>query len=253
MREKQMVACVELCEAQEINELTPRFVPQRRLRLFCDTFRMERNLLVLLSSNKEHKEIKMANKLTREDLYSLEKYAEMRSDMRAKVMEHKKSRNLPVGPNVTMYFEDRLTIQYQIQEMLRAEKIFDAEGINEELDAYNPLIPDGTNWKGTMMIEYVDVNERVTALEKLIGIDRKTWVQVEGFDKVFAISNEDLERETEEKTSAVHFMRFELAPDMIAAAKEGAAISVGIDHENYLHSVLPVPDNYRQALVDDLG
>ena len=195
----------------------------------------------------------MANKLTRDDLYSLEKYAEIRSDMRAKVMEHKKSRNLSIGPNVTMYFEDALTIQYQIQEMLRAEKIFDAEGITEELDTYDPLIPDGTNWKGTMMLEYVSVDERIAALAQLIGIDRKTWVQVEGFDKVFAISNEDLERETEEKTSAVHFMRFELEADMIDVAKNGAPINVGIDHENYLHAVSPVPENYRQALINDLS
>jgi len=194
----------------------------------------------------------MPNKLTRDDLYSLEKYAEIRPEMRAKVMEHKKNRNLAIGPNVTMYFEDPLTIQYQIQEMLRAEKIFDAEGINEELAAYNPLIPDGSNWKATMMIEYVDVDERKKALENLIGIDRKTWVQVDGFDKVYAISNEDLERETEEKTSAVHFMRFELTPDMIEAVKKGANISVGIDHENYTHAVSPVPQNYRQALANDL-
>ena len=194
----------------------------------------------------------MAEKLNRDDLYSLEEYAEIRSQMRQKVMAHKKSRNLPIGPNVTMYFEDSLTIQYQIQEMLRAEKIFDAEGIQEELDAYNPLIPDGSNWKGTMMIEYVDVDERTKALQQLIGIDRKTWVQVEGFDKVFAISNEDLERETEEKTSAVHFMRFELDDAMVDAAKQGASISVGIDHENYTHAVSPLPENYREALVNDL-
>ena len=195
----------------------------------------------------------MAKQLTRDDLYPLEKYAEMRVDMRAKVMAHKKSRNLPIGPNVTFYFEDRLTIHYQIQEMLRAEKIFDAEGIQEELDTYNPLIPDGTNWKGTMMIEYTDVDERIAALAQLIGIDRQTWVQVEGYDAVLAISNEDLERETEEKTSAVHFMRFELEPGMIEAAKKGAKISVGIDHENYSHSVDPVPENFREALVNDLG
>ncbi len=194
----------------------------------------------------------MAQQLTRDDLYSLEKYQEIRSDMRTEVMAHKKNRNLAIGPNVTMYFEDAKTIKYQIQEMLRAEKIFDAEGITEELDTYNPLIPDGTNWKGTMMLEYVDVDERIEALANLIGIDRKTWVQVEGFDKVFAISNEDLERETEEKTSAVHFMRFELEDAMVAAAKQGAAINVGIDHENYNHTVLPVAENYRIALVSDL-
>ncbi|MEE9310229.1 MAG: DUF3501 family protein [Cocleimonas sp.] len=195
----------------------------------------------------------MAQQLTRDDLFSLEKYQEIRSDMRTEVMAHKKNRNLAIGPNVTMYFEDAKTIKYQIQEMLRAEKIFDAEGITEELDTYNPLIPDGTNWKGTMMLEYVDVNERIEALANLIGIDRQTWVQVEGFGKVFAISNEDLERETEEKTSAVHFMRFELEDAMVAAAKQGAAINVGIDHENYEHSSAPIPENYRVALVNDLS
>ena len=194
----------------------------------------------------------MAQQLTRDDLYSLEEYQEIRNEMRANVMAHKKNRNLPIGPNVTMYFEDPITIKYQIQEMLRAEKIFDAEGITEELDTYNPLIPDGSNWKGTMMIEYVDVNERIEALANLIGIDRQTWVQVEGFDKVFAITNEDLERETEEKTSAVHFMRFELEDVMVEAAKKGAAISVGIDHENYTYAATPVPENYRIALVEDL-
>ena len=194
----------------------------------------------------------MAKKLTRDDLYSLEKYAEIRPEMRTKVMAHKKNRNLAVGPHVTLYFEDPLTVQYQIQEMLRAEKIFDAEGIQEELDAYNPLIPDGSNWKATMMIEYVDPEERIEALKKLIGIDRKTWVQVEGFDKVYAISNEDLERETEDKTSAVHFLRFELTPEMVEAVKNGAAISVGIDHENYHYAVSPIPENYRQSLANDL-
>ncbi len=194
----------------------------------------------------------MAKALTRDDLYSLEKYQEIRNEMRADVMAHKKNRNLSIGPNVTMYFEDTITIKYQIQEMLRAEKIFDAEGITEELDTYNPLIPDGTNWKGTMMLEYVDVNERIEALANLIGIDRQTWVQVEGFDKVFAISNEDLERETEEKTSAVHFMRFELEDVMVEAAKKGGKISVGIDHDNYHHAIMPIPENYREELANDL-
>ncbi|MCF6190369.1 MAG: DUF3501 family protein [Cocleimonas sp.] len=194
----------------------------------------------------------MAQQLTRDDLFSLEKYQEMRSDMRSEVMAHKKNRNLAIGPNVTMYFEDPTTIKYQIQEMLRAEKIFDAEGIQEELDTYNPLIPDGTNWKGTMMLEYVDVDERIEALANLIGIDRQTWMQVEGFNKVYAISNEDLERETEEKTSAVHFMRFELDNSMVEAAKKGSPIYMGIDHDNYTHAVSPVPENYHIALVGDL-
>lgn len=194
----------------------------------------------------------MATKLTREDLYTLEKYAEIRNEMRQQVIAHKKNRNLAVGPHVTLYFEDRTTIQYQIQEMLRAEKIFDPAGIQEELDAYNPLIPDGSNWKATMMIEYTDVEERKAALAQLIGIDKQTWVKVDGFDKVFAISNEDLDRETEDKTSAVHFMRFELDTDMVKAVKQGADISVGIDHKNYTHAVSPVPENYRQSLANDL-
>ena len=190
--------------------------------------------------------------LSREDLYSLEEYSEIRPEFRAKVMEHKKSRRLEIGENATLYFEDELTMKYQIQEMLRIEKIFESEGINEELEAYNPLIPDGTNWKATFMMEYPDIEERKAALAQLIGIEDKTWVQVEGFDKVYAIADEDLERDSEEKTSSVHFMRFELTGEMIAAAKGGAAISAGIDHPNYNHSVDPIPDNIRSSLVNDL-
>ena len=190
--------------------------------------------------------------LSREDLYSLEEYSEIRPEFRAKVMEHKKSRRLEIGENATLYFEDELTMKYQIQEMLRIEKIFESEGINEELDAYNPLIPDGTNWKATFMMEYPDIEERKAALAQLIGIEDKTWVQVEGFDKVYAIADEDLERDSEEKTSSVHFMRFELTGEMIAAAKGGAAISAGIDHSNYNQSVDPIPDNIRSSLVNDL-
>ncbi len=195
----------------------------------------------------------MAKMLSREDLLSLEEYHSQRPEIRANTMAHKKSRNLSVGPNVTLYFEDAITLKYQIQEILRAEKVFDSEGIMDELDTYNAMMPTGTNFKATMMIEYVDVAERIAALEKLIGIDKKTWVQVAGFDKVFAISNEDLDRETEDKTSAVHFMRFELNEDMINAVKSGADVSVGIDHENYTHWVNPVPDNYREAFVNDLS
>ena len=156
--------------------------------------------------------------LSREDLYSLEEYSEIRPEFRAKVMEHKKSRRLEIGENATLYFEDELTMKYQIQEMLRIENILESEGINEELEAYNPLIPDGTNWKATFMMEYPDIEERKAALAQLIGIEDKTWVQVEGFDKVYAIADEDLERDSEEKTSSVHFMRFELTGEMIAAA-----------------------------------
>jgi len=195
----------------------------------------------------------MTKMLTRDDLLSLEEYHQQRPEIRANTMAHKKSRNLPVGPNVMLYFDDAITLQYQIQEILRAEKVFDGEGIKDELDTYNAMMPSGTNFKATMMIEYVDVAERVVALQQLIGIDKKTWVQVDGFDKVFAISNEDLERETEDKTSAVHFMRFELTADMIAAVKNNSNVNVGIDHDNYMHAVTPVPDNYRQAFVNDLG
>jgi hypothetical protein len=192
-------------------------------------------------------------KLSREDLYSLEKYAEVRADYRAKVMAHKKDRRLAIGPNANLYFEDALTMQYQIQEMLRIEKIFEAEGIQEELDAYNPLIPDGANWKATFMMEYPDPEERKVKLGQLLGIERHVWVQVADFARVSPIANEDLERETEEKTSSVHFLRFELSPEMVAAVKEGAAVSMGIDHPNYTHSVEPIPQNVRDALAADLA
>jgi hypothetical protein len=192
-------------------------------------------------------------KLTRDDLYSLEEYAKVRKDFRGKVLEHKKNRKVHLGENATLYFEDRLTMQYQIQEMLRIEKIFEEEGINEELDAYNPLIPDGSNLKCTFMIEFDDVAERKDALAKMIGIEDKVWIQIDGNDKVFAIADEDLERDTEEKTSSVHFMRFELTPDMVQAAKSGASLSMGIDHDNYQQNLSPVPDNIRNALLEDLA
>lgn len=192
-------------------------------------------------------------KLNREDLYSLEDYVEMRDDYRKKVMAHKNDRRLELGDNVLMMFEDRLVMQYQVQEMLKAEKIFDAAGIQEELDAYNPLIPDGTNWKATMLIQYTDVEERQKQLARLIGIEYKIWLQVEGFDKVYAIADEDLERDTEEKTSAVHFMRYELDNDMIAAIKTGAAISAGVEHENYQVEVSPISTNVRDSLASDLA
>ena len=189
--------------------------------------------------------------LTRTDLYSLEQYAERRSAFRDKVMAHKKNRRVALGPHAALYFEDRLTIQYQVQEMLRAERIFESAGIDEELAAYNPLIPDGSNWKATFMLEYDDVNERRGALEKLIGIEDRVWVKIVGLDPVFAIADEDLERDTEEKTSAVHFLRFELSPQMVAAAKEGAAISMGIDLPAYQYAQDPLPENIRAALVQD--
>ena len=187
------------------------------------------------------------------DLYSLEDYAKLRSEYRAKVMAHKKNRSVPIGPSATLYFEDRMTMQYQIQEMLRIERIFEQEGIQDELDAYNPLIPDGSNWKATFMIEYPDPEERKRMLAKLIGIERAVWVQVEGFDKVRPIANEDLERETEDKTSSVHFLRFELTQEMVAAVKSGADIAMGIDHSVYGHEVAKLSDGVRDSLAGDLA
>ena len=191
-------------------------------------------------------------KLSRKDLYSLEQYSEMRDEFRRKIIAHKENRRVELGDNVVLFFEDKLIMQYQVQEMLKAEKIFDAEGIEEELAAYNPLIPDGSNWKATMMIQYTDVDERQRMLAQLIGIENRTWVQVEGFDRVFAIADEDLERDTEEKTSSVHFLRFELSPAMVAAAKNGAAISVGVEHENYTAALSPLPGNIADSLRTDL-
>jgi hypothetical protein len=190
--------------------------------------------------------------LRHEDLFSLEKYARVRPEFRAKVIAHKKNRRLPIGNHATLYFEDALTMQYQVQEMLRLERMFEPELIQEELDVYNPLIPDGHNWKATFMIEYGVEAERRAALAKLIGIEKKVWVQVEDCDKVFPVANEDLDRETEDKTAAVHFLRFELTPPMIAAAKGGAALHAGIDHAHYREAVV-VPPAVRESLVADLA
>jgi len=191
--------------------------------------------------------------LTRDDLYSLEKYAEVRTQMRAQVLEHKKNRAVAVGPNATLYFEDRLTMHYQIQEMLRVERVFEAAGIQDELNAYNPMIPDGTNLKATFMLEYPDENERRLALADLKGIEERVWMQVQGFDKVRAIADEDLERANEEKTSAVHFLRFEFTAVMIAAMKNGGVLNVGIDHIAYCHEQAPLPDQIRKSLVRDFA
>jgi len=191
-------------------------------------------------------------KLSREDLMSLERYAEQRPDFRSRVMAHKRQRQVGIGPHVTLYFEDRLTIQYQVQEMLRTERIFEAAAIQEELDAYNPLIPEGRNWKATMMIEYEDREERTRELARLAGIEAQTWVQIAGHDKVFAIADEDLDRSTEDKTSAVHFLRFELDAPMCEAVREGAAIALGIDHPSYRMQVDAVAEPVRTALAADL-
>jgi hypothetical protein len=194
-----------------------------------------------------------ATRLRPEDLFSLEQYAKQRPEFRPKVIAHKRNRTLQCGPNATWCFEDRLTVQYQVQEMLRIERIFEAEGIADELDAYNPLIPDGSNWKVTLLIEFPEVEERRPALAKMKGIEDRCWVQVAGHERVLAIADEDLERENDEKTSSVHFLRFELTPAMVAAAKGGAAISIGMDHEAYRHAIDPLPAAARDALVRDLA
>jgi uncharacterized protein DUF3501 len=193
-----------------------------------------------------------AGRLSTTDLMSLEQYARERPAFRARVLAHKRDRQLAVGAHCTWCFEDRLTIQYQVQEMLRAERIFEADGIAQELDAYNPLVPDGTNWKVTLLIEYPDPAERRAALERLKGIEDRCWIQVAGQARVFAIADEDLERENEEKTSAVHFLRFELDAPMRAALRAGAVLSVGIDHDQHRYSVERVPDAIRASLIADL-
>ncbi|HEY6516656.1 MAG TPA: DUF3501 family protein [Steroidobacteraceae bacterium] len=192
------------------------------------------------------------DKLTPTDLMGLERYARERAAFRTRVLEHKRDRKLAVGPNVTWSFEDRLTMQYQVQEMLRAERIFEPEGIQEELDAYNPLIPDGSNWKATLLVEFPDVAERQRQLAQLIGLEDRCWVQARGNDRVYAIADEDLERENAEKTSAVHFLRFELTAAMVAALKSGAPLAAGVDHDHYRHSIDPVPEPVRAALLHDL-
>ena len=192
-------------------------------------------------------------KLTPADLMTLERYARERQDFRARVIAHKKTRKLAAGPNTTWLFEDRLTIQYQVQEILRTEKIFEPEGIAEELEAYNPLIPDGRNWKVALLIEYPDPTTRPGHLARLKGIEDRCFVQVADFARVYAIADEDLERENEEKTSSVHFLRFEFTDAMVASLRAGAAITVGIDHPNYAHAVEALPAAARAALLADFA
>jgi hypothetical protein len=191
--------------------------------------------------------------LTRKDLMSLEQYSTARKEFRARVIDHKRNRSVALGPNATWTFEDQLTMQYQVQEMLRVERIFEAEAIQEELDAYNPLIPDGHNWKATFLLEFPDVDERRQRLAQLKGVEDRCWVQVAGCERVYAIADEDLERENDDKTSSVHFLRFELSPQMCAQVKAGAAISAGIDHDNYRHAVASLPQNVRDSLAKDLS
>jgi len=192
-------------------------------------------------------------RITRDSLMTLEAYANARNDFRAEVMAHKQARTVRLGEHVTLLFEDELTIRYKIQEMLRIEKTYEEEGIKDELDAYNPLVPDGHNWKATMLLEYEDVAERKQALAKLIGIEDRVWVQVEQCPRVYAIADEDLERDTEEKTSSVHFVRFDLTAEMIGALRSGLALSIGVDHPAYTFTLSSVPEKTRQTLLADLA
>jgi len=192
------------------------------------------------------------DKLTRDDLMNLENYHKARPEFRTRVLEHKQARQLGIGANATLYFEDRLTVQYQVQEMLRIERIFEAEGIDDELGAYNPLIPDGSNFKATFMLEFPDVAERRTALAALGGIEQHVYCQIGDLEPVYAVADEDLDRTTEEKTSAVHFLRFELDTQGRSALRGGAALTFGIDHAAYVQRVSPIPDTVRESLLRDL-
>ena len=191
-------------------------------------------------------------KLTREDLFSLEQYAEGRDNFRSNVLRHKRNRRIELGTNAALIFEDRLTMQYQVQEMLRIEKIFEAAGINEELGAYNPLIPDGSNWKATFMVEFPDEDERREMLKQLVGIEDCVYVQVGDLEHSTAIADEDMDRSDALKTSAVHFLRFELSDEQVAALKGGATLAAGIDHPSYQTEISPVAENIRESLLADL-
>jgi hypothetical protein len=192
-------------------------------------------------------------RITRDSLLTLEAYAKARSEFRTKVMAHKKDRTVYLGDHVTLMFEDEMTMRYQVQEMLRAERIFEERGIDDELDAYNPLIPDGSNWKATMLIQYTDVEERQRALAGLIGVEDRVWIQVEGFPRVHAVADEDLERENDEKTASVHFLRFDLEPAMKQALAGGAAVRMGVDHPRYQATAEALPGEVRASLLRDLS
>jgi len=195
-------------------------------------------------------ELNMTQQITRDDLMSLEQYAEQRNEFRQKVLAHKKHRQVALGPNATLYFEDRLTLLYQIQEMLRIEKVFEADGINEELEAYNPMIPSGRNFKATFMIEYADATVRAAQLEKMVNIEDLVWMQVGEHDKIWAIADEDLERSNDTKTSAVHFMRFEINDEMAQELKAGADLQIGVQHAVYTYDVLVAGDTRASLLAD---
>ena len=195
-------------------------------------------------------ESNMNQEITRDDLMSLEQYAEQRDEFRQQVLAHKKHRQVALGPNATLYFEDRLTLLYQIQEMLRIEKVFEADGINEELEAYNPLLPSGRNFKATFMIEYADAIVRAAQLEKMLNIEDLVWMQVGGHDKIWAIADEDLERSNDIKTSAVHFLRFEISDEMAQELKAGADLRIGVQHAVYTYDMLVAGDTRASLLAD---
>ena len=195
---------------------------------------------------------KQMGTITAQSLMSLEKYAKSRKEFRERVLAHKKNRTVQLGDHITLVFEDELTMRYQIQEMLRVERIFEEEGIRDELDAYNPLVPDGSNWKATMLIEYPDLEERRMALAKLIGVEDRVWVKIEGQPRIFAIADEDLDRENDDKTSAVHFLRFELSAPMKQALKGGAALSMGVDHPNCSATIDKAGAQTAHSLLKDL-
>jgi hypothetical protein len=191
--------------------------------------------------------------ITAASLMSLEQYAKARKEFRERVLAHKKARTVQLGDHVTLVFEDELSMRYQIQEMLRVERIFEEEGIRDEIDAYNPMVPDGSNWKATMLIEYPDAEERRLALGRLIGIEDRVWVKVAGQPRVYAIADEDLDRENDDKTSAVHFLRFELSAPMKQSLKGGAALTMGVDHPNYSATLEKTPSGTAQSLLKDLA
>jgi hypothetical protein len=191
-------------------------------------------------------------RIDRQSLMTLEAYARERPQFRAKVIAHKKNRTIHLGEHLTLIFEDEFTVRYQVQEMLRAERIFEEEGIQGELDAYNPLVPDGRNLKATLMLEYTDPEERRKRLQDLIGVEDKVWIRVQGCEPVWAIADEDLERDNEQKTSSVHFLRFELSEDMARALKNGAGLAIGVDHPGYA-AKQEMPANVRTALAKDLS
>jgi hypothetical protein len=192
-------------------------------------------------------------RITAESLMSLEQYAKRRREYRERVLAHKKPRTVHLGDHITLVFEDELTMRYQIQEMLRVERIFEEDGIRDEIEAYNPLVPDGSNWKATMLIEYPDLGERREALARMIGIEDRVWVQIGAEPRVFAIADEDLDRENDVKTSAVHFLRFELSSAMKAALFAGAGLAIGVDHPSYRQVIGRVEEATQRSLIGDLA